>query len=370
MINHVISRFRFLVQRVEMGALLCALFLAPAGVCFAAGFENIPLPSPPSDKVFRIAYLEAVSYHDYDVMFQKIREQLDVLGWGNAIVFPEELHYSLKSGEDSDKEKPDIGDVLARGGGDLMLSFGTDATQRILAVNPGTFPIVGASMTDAFAANIVSSRTDSGADNFTTALGSTDAFMIKAFHQLVGFKKLGIIYSDTTFGRIFAHVNEATEATRENGIELISYPHLGAPYTETVDDCLTGVKYLQSMGADAILFGDLRCLDLNAGDPSPIYDFLSSKRIPVLVADNKVQVKHFAAIGMSSYSHDETANFHAHQIIHILSGVKPRDLPLIVPFNFRLQVNLESMRQNGITLKLETLLRADEIYLRCLRGGK
>jgi ABC-type uncharacterized transport system substrate-binding protein len=333
-------------------------FLFGSG-CFAAEVGDIPIPLP--HKAFRIAYLESAPYRVFGVLYSNIRSQLEALGWGGeVIVFPQELHYTL--GEDT-KDKRMIEEIYAKGGFDLLLSFGTEATKQALGANSGKVPIVGTSISDAIAADIVPSKTDSGTDNFTTALNiAAGSFMVMAFHQIANFKKLGILYSDTQIGRIFSYVDDVAEVAREHGFEIVSYPHLSV--VSTVEECLAGVKYLHSQGVDAVFVGALPCIDLQIVDPSPIYSFLDSKHIPVFVAENKEQVKHFATIGMTIFNEDEIATFHAEQIIRILSGTKPRDLPMIIPFNFRLQINLDAVRENKLNLRLESLLNADEIYLR------
>jgi putative ABC transport system substrate-binding protein len=331
---------------------------------------------PPPGKIFQVACLKSSDYWLYDSIFTKLRAALNARGWGDAIVFPDTLQYSLESGSysldsgsDTDSQASMVRNIWAQGGFDLLFSFGTSATQRVLNENPGTIPVVGGAISDPVSVGFVSSKTDSGVDNFTTALNDNPgSSMFLALHRIVNFKKIGILYTNTKFGRSFAFVDAAVEVAREIGFEVLSYPDLSSE--GTVEECLAGVKNLYVRGADVIFFGGLTCIDLTIADPTPVYDFLDSKNIPVFVADDRNQVKKFATLGVVNFNNDEVASFHADQVIRILSGAKPRDLPMIVPFNFRLLVNLEAVRQNKLNLPLDVLLIADEIYMRRLRGGK
>jgi ABC-type uncharacterized transport system substrate-binding protein len=345
---------------VRAWLLACLLALGWGGL--AARAET----PPPPEKTFRVAYLDSGSYWAYDSLFTKIRAKLDARGWGEAVVFPQERHYSLEWNTDKHFQKSRLQEVFQQGGFDLLLVLGTMATQSVLEENPGHIPIVGGSINDAVAARIVPSTTDSGADNFTTPLNvASGAFMLLALRQMVSFGKLGILYSDTSAGRIYAFVDDAIEVARENGFEILSYPYLSPQ--ETVAECLAGVKDLQARGAEIIFLGTLSCIDLQMVDPTPIYDFLESKNIPTFAANDRDQVRYFATMGIINFNEDEMADFHAEQIIRILSGAKPRDLPMVVPFNFRLLINLEAVRKSKLNLSLGVLLNADEIYMQKLR---
>ncbi|MDR3299555.1 MAG: hypothetical protein LBU43_06030 [Candidatus Accumulibacter sp.] len=365
-----VSRLRGVLRRAPTWILSCACLVGSL-----AAYADAPLLPPPG-KIFQVASLKSSDYWLYDSVFKKLHAALGARGWGDAIVFPDTLQYRLESGShspdsdsDTDSQASAVRNIWARGGFDLLLSFGTIATQHVLNENPGTIPVVGGVITDPVGTGIVSSKTDSGVDNFTTALNDNPgSSMFLALHRIVNFKKMGILYTDTKFGRSFSFVNVAVEVARDIGFEVLSYTDISSE--DTVEECLAGVKNLYNRGADVIFFGSLTCIDLTVSDPAPVYDFLDSKNIPAFVADDRNQVKKFATLGVVNFDSHEVASFHADQIIRILSGAKPRDLPMIVPFNFRLLVNLEAVRQNKLDLSLDVLLEADEIYTHRLRDKK
>jgi ABC-type uncharacterized transport system substrate-binding protein len=262
--------------------------------------------------------------------------------------------------------EPRVLNIFADNNFDLLLSFGTEASQTVVKVNPGAAPVVAVSITNPIAAKVVPGPNDSGAPNLTTALNrDSGAIMFSVFHRLLQFKFLGILYNNTESGKLYAYLDDAREVGRETGFTVLEYNELS--FDERVDECLRGVRELTARGAEAIFISNLKCVDLQSVDPTPIYEFLEQQRIPTLAAEDREQVKNFAVIGMLPFDEDEMAGFHARQIISILSGARPGDLPMVMPFNFRLLVNLEAAQRSGIDFPMSMLMFTDEIFLRQLR---
>ncbi|MDL2207793.1 hypothetical protein LJB82_03620 [Desulfovibrio sp. OttesenSCG-928-M16] len=361
------SRHIFALKTARtLAALVFACLLFNAAPSSGTPAESA-VPLPPQGKVFRIAYLEAGPYWSYDVLFSKIKQNLADLGWGDALSFPEELHYSLGWAEErKGTYEPRVRDIFARNNFDLLLSFGTEASQTVVKVNPGTVPIVTVSITNPLAANIVPSAMDSGAPNLTAALNtSTGAAMFTVFHHILQFKTLGILYNDSESGKLYSYLDDAKEVGREIGFTVLEHSELS--YDETLDECLRGIADLYSRGAEAIFISNLECVDLQSVNPAPFYDFLEQRNIPTLAADDREQVRHFATLGMMPFDNDEMALFQARQIISILSGTRPGELSMILPFNYRLLINLEAAQRIGLEFPLSMLMSTDEVFLKQLR---
>ncbi len=321
-------------------------------------------------RVFTIAYIETGHYWSYDNLLAGIKEGLKKQGWGARVVFPDELRVSLGWGDENRAHyREKARELLQRKDYDLLLSFGTEATQAVLAENNGRVPIVAGSISNPLVAGIVKSSTDSGASNFTTAfntMAGQNMFLI--FHQIVGFTKLGILYNNTEAGKSYSFVNDAREVGRDVGFSVLEYDKLSA--SETVDECLTGIKELHKLGADAVFLSDLNCVDLEAVDPSPIYAYLDANKIANFSSTNRELVRNFAMMGLLLFDDRAVGNFQARQIIDILSGAIPGSLSMLVPYNYRLLINLEVIANNGIPMLPATLIEADEIFLKQLRMSK
>lgn len=355
-----------LPRRQIMGKLFsgtCCLLLALAGWVLICSSPAVFAATPPA-KVFRIAYLETGPYWSFSQALQHIRDGLRERGWEEKVEFPEDLYFSLGWGsEDQKLYRQKVHTILQRKDFDLLICMGLDATRTVLAENDGRIPIVGVEISRPLSNGIVKSPTDSGAINFTTALNQESGrFMFLVFHQLVGFRRLGIMYHDSPVGRSYGYVDDARETGRDVGFEVVEYNRLGVE--EPFADCLAGLKDLHDRGADAIFIPNLNCFDLSEVDPTPFYRFAEEKKLPTFAADDREQVRHFALMGMNQYDPAVTGKFHAQQIIDILSGKKkPGELAMTAPYNYRVFLNLETAEKVGVEFEHQLLITADQIFI-------
>src|SRR5690606_39935229 len=103
---------------------------------------------------------------------------------------------------------------------DLMIAMGTWAGQDMRSIGPPMPTIVG-SASDPLAAGIVDSPQDSGRDNLHARI-EPERYQrqVRLFHEIVPFKKLGIVYEDSEAGRSYAAVNAVEQVGKEQGFAI------------------------------------------------------------------------------------------------------------------------------------------------------
>ncbi len=337
---------------------LALLAAAPAWADPAA-----PVPGQP-EKIFRLAYVQAYPYWSYTQSFEYVRAYLQRAGWGDRATFPEALHFTWGTGEESDESyRQQARAILARDDYDLILSFGTTATRVLLEENDRRRPIVGLSISDPLGSKLIVSPTDSGAEYFTTVTYDErpGRYMFILFHELMKFKSLGIMYHDDEDSRIYSYLDDAREVARDRGFKLIEYSRIGPG--ETLADCFEATRTLIDQGAEALFLPNTTCFDSKKNDLRPLFEYIYQRKTPTFASEDRNLVRQFALMGLFFSDVEPLARFQVDQIIQILSGRSPGEVGMVAPFRSRVMVNLAAAERLGLKLDMGLLVLSDELYL-------
>jgi ABC-type uncharacterized transport system substrate-binding protein len=110
---------------------------------------------------------------------------------------------------------------LNEGDIDFMFSLGTWAGQD-LANNDHTVPTFCLSISDPIKSKVIKSSKDSGYDHIIARCDPTRYMrQIRLFHDIIKFKKLGVVYEDTPDGRTYAGLEDLIEISNERGFEVV-----------------------------------------------------------------------------------------------------------------------------------------------------
>ena len=103
---------------------------------------------------------------------------------------------------------------------DLVIAMGTWAGQDMTALGAPVLTIV-ASTSDAVGARIVASAQDSGLENMHARV-QPERYQrqLRLFHEIVGFRKLGLVYEDSPSGRSYAAVDAVRQIAMEKGFSV------------------------------------------------------------------------------------------------------------------------------------------------------
>jgi putative ABC transport system substrate-binding protein len=140
------------------------------------------------------------------------------------------------------------------------------------------------------------------------------------------------------------------EVARLRGVELVER------HFASVEELQAGIRAVRTGEVDA--FFQLSDSMVN-NQAQLIIDTAMVKRLPTMFLDQSAVIKG----GLASYnvSHHEVGRLSAKYVQRILTGVKPKDLPVEGVDKIALIINLKTAKQIGLTIPQRVLTRADKV---------
>ncbi|GJD65557.1 ABC transporter substrate-binding protein [Methylobacterium frigidaeris] len=336
---------------------------------------------------WRIGYYEGGQYADYVVILKSIVNGLAALGWLKGVDIPAGLdpfqtwqwlatrvdsrfiefvadaRYAPGNFDASKRTKTRaelIGRLKERRDLDLVLALGTWAGQD-LATSEVTVPVIVASTSDPVGSKIVASAEDSGFDHLNAKVEPTRYHdQVELFWNTFGFKRLGVVYEDSTEGRSFAALPAVEAAARELGFEVVGCK---APFSNTaqavVDQAAIACYRDLAVKADAVYVTVHR--GVNAATLPAISQALITGRIPSfsMLGETEVRAGVLMSVAQSNYLY--VGRFHAETIARIFNGARPRSLPQIWQAPAQIALNYTTAKAIGYVPPFDILVASDEI---------
>ncbi len=339
------------------------LALMPVAVALVAAVLSFSCCSPAiaNPPVKRIGYLEAGPFWLFDNTWSAFRD-----GMGKyddlRCEYPADARLSPGWQPEQMRRLPELAkQLLQRKDLDLVVGMGTAAVKALLAVNDGRTPILGMGMADPIAAGIVKSAEDSGVDNFTCRV-AVDRWssMFRVFYDVVRFHKMGIMFQNSQEGRVYAALGDAQAIATELGFELVLYDGLSS--AESTEECHKGLDELHKNGMDAFFIGPLNCFDIGDAGMAPLLQKLNQWKVPTFARDGSEYVKAGALMGFSTWNFGPSGIALAGQAHAILTGTKPRALPMLDQSEPSIALNLATAKAIGFDFPFDVLVTADELH--------
>ena len=372
------------------------LFLI-AGASFA---DNDPQkkqgmsPGTNMGKKWRIAYLESGSYDNYYKSLAALVQGLARLGWTEPAELPQNfapkdaaglwkwLSENIRSSyidfvsdaywsqEFNDAKRPGLRrEILARirekKDIDLIIVMGTKAGQD-MAANEHSTPVLVCSTTNAHAAKIVKSVEYSGYDHVHATIDAgIHELQVRTFHDIVGFKRLGLVYRDSEVGRGTADIDSVEKVARERGFELIvcdlNTVIPGSPENERKEE--KAVKCYESIAPHA----DAVYITRYAGGVTleslpKILESMTRYKIPTFSQAGSQEVEHGVLFSISESRLNKMGEFYAQTIARIFNGERPGKISQIFTDPVKLAINLETAYKIAYDPNFKVLAIVDEIY--------
>ncbi|WP_442593827.1 ABC transporter substrate-binding protein [Parapusillimonas sp. JC17] len=244
---------------------------------------------------------------------------------------------------------------------DLIIAMGTWAGQDMRALGPPIPTIVG-SASDPIAAKISDSAADSGRDNLHARI-EPDRYQrqVRLFHEIVPFKKLGIVYEDSDAGRSYAAVAAVEQVAEELGF---SVEHCHAQSNSIATEAATenALNCYRQLSSKV----DAAYVTLHRGITSTsikdLAHLLEKAKIPSFSMAGSQEVEQGILLSLAQADVSYVGLFHAETIARIFNGAKPRQLSQLWVDPPKIALNLGTARIIGFDPPVDILLAADEVY--------
>ncbi len=310
-----------------------------------------------------VAYMENGEFWLFNKSYQALKVELKNTDFD--FIYPSELYIS--SGWDTSKEKLlEDANKLLESEADIVIAAGTSASSALIEMNLqrkknklATKPILAIALADPIAAKFMKADGSSIYDFFTTEVSPEKwQSMYKVFHNIVDFKKLGIMFPDSEEGRIYGATDDAHRVAKEEGFEIIE----AKIFDESTKSCEKGIKELHKKGADALFISPLVCFDWSTQNPTALLDLIHNYNMPTFARDGSLFVQGGALMGFATWDFSSSAKTNAMAIEDIMYGAKPSDIKMTVVHEPKIAINLEVAKKLNFVFPFSLLLSADEIF--------
>lgn len=376
---------------------VCATIFAPSmaattgsvGHTLADKGSFATAPKMNGDHKWRIAYVEGGEYIDYQKILVETVRGLMKLGWIETSDIPaqsgeetEQLWKWLVSTARSDyleflpdgrysahwdeNMRPVVMDALLerlnqKDDIDLLIAMGTQAGQDFANDKQNT-PTMVLSASDPLGSGIIKSVEDSGFEHVhaTVDPGRYER-QVRVFHEMMGFRKLGVAYEDSVNGRSYAAIETVEKVARERGFEIVRcHTRTDIPSTEEAEQSVIGCFSELAGKVDAIYVTVQQGVTMQS--IPALVEMSNEHHIPTFSQSGAEEVKLGFLVSMSQAGFRYVGEFHAETFAKIFNGARPNDLNQLFEEPPKIAINLKTAEAIGFDPPVVILGAADEIF--------
>jgi ABC-type uncharacterized transport system substrate-binding protein len=337
---------------------------------------------------WRVGYYEGGAYINYPANLRAIAKGLAELGWiedigkpdtenpsdtrgiwknltqakSDYIQFVEDAFYSADWNETlRAANRATAMEQLRRKRLDFRIAMGTWAGQDLANNLHSVFTMV-VSSSDPVASGIVKSAGRSGFDHVHARCDPNRYIQqVRLFHDIVGFKRLGIVYENSVVGKSYAALSDVRKVAAERGFELVTCE---APWSNMSSQmCTRNLIQCHEMLApriDALFLTVHKGVDLDRMDE--ILKPLMAYKIPTWSQRGPQEVRRGALLSISRGGFQSIGMYHAKIMTKIFNGALPGELSQIFEDPKRIAINLETAQAIGFRIPRGLIQVADEVY--------
>jgi len=365
--------------------LCCTVLMASVN---AENFSSRPQAQP--EKRWRIVYYQGGDYKHYYEYLYAMSKGLSQLGWIEPLSLPDFpdrdtrklwqwLSHNTKSQYlefvadgyysadwDNIARKQVRNSLMSRVNHskdiDMVFAMGTWAGQD-LANNLHRVPTVVISTSDPLRSGIIQSLDDSGYDHlFASYDPGLQEQQIQLFHQLIGFKKLGVFYENTLSGRSYASMDLIEQTSAELGFEIVPcYTQSDIADQQMAEQSVLECFDKLAQKADAIFVSSQG--GVNATTIPKLVEIANRYGIPTFAQAGEREVRYGFLLSLIRRSGvGPEGIFVAESVGKIINGAKPRNLKQLFEGAFSMVMNMKTAEKIGLYVNADLLATADNLY--------
>jgi ABC-type uncharacterized transport system substrate-binding protein len=244
---------------------------------------------------------------------------------------------------------------------DLMIAMGTWAGQD-LANDLHSVPTMVVSSSDPVKSGIVKSAIRSGYNHVHARCVPHRYFrQVLLFHDIVGFKRLGMVYENSVAGKSYAGLSDIEQAATLLGFELVKCeaPWSGVSREVSTDRMIECHKRLAPR-IDALYITVHQGVDDQRMDE--ILAPLMAYKIPTWSQRGPQEVRRGVLMSIGRGDFKAVGRYHAGIMAKIFNGASPGKLSQIFQDPKKISINLKTADRIGFKAPKGLLQAADEIY--------
>ena len=244
---------------------------------------------------------------------------------------------------------------------DLVIAMGTWAGLD-LANDEHSVPTVVMSTSDPVESGIIQSVDDSGYDHVHARV---DPYryerQLRIFHDIIKYKKLGIAFEDSIYGRSYSAIDTVEKVAADIGFEVVKcYTKSDISDTRIASQSVIRCFEQLSQQVDAIYVTQQG--GVNPVSIPRLVEIANRNRIPTFSQLGAKEVQQGLLFSISRPGFKPAGLFLSATIAQILNGAKPRQLKQLFEESPSIAINLKTAEIVGLYLYADILAAADTIY--------
>ncbi len=243
----------------------------------------------------------------------------------------------------------------------LVIAMGTWAGLD-LANNHHSVPTIIMSTSDPVESGIIKSPDDSGYDHVHARI---DPYryerQLRIFHDIIKFKKLGIAFEDSIYGRSYSAIDTVEKVAADIGFKVVKcYTKSDISDTEIASNSVIKCFDKLSKEVDAIYVTIQG--GVNTESIPRLVEIANKNSIPTFSQLGSKEVQQGFLFSISRPGFKPVGLFLSATIAQILNGAKPRQLKQLFEDSPSITINLKTAEIVGLYLYADILAAADTIY--------